>query len=65
MKNKIFCEITLGYKHISTLILQILNHSLFQSVSMSSCAQHAVRPNTPKPWSLAQRKIYFRAIQGD
>lgn len=65
MKKEIFCEITLGYKHITTFILQILNRSLFQSVSMSSCAQHAVRTNTPKSQSLEQRKISYRAIQRD
>ena len=31
----------------------------------SSYAQHRVRPNKLKRWSLEQRKVYCRAMQGD
>ena len=33
--------------------------------STSLCTQCTVRPNTPKCPSLEQRKVYFRAVQGD
>ena len=31
----------------------------------SSCPQGTVRPNKPKHLSLEQRKVYFRAKQGE
>ena len=34
-------------------------------LNASLCAQHTVRPNKPKLWSLEQRKFYCRAMQRD
>ena len=34
-------------------------------LNTSSCARHTMRPNKQKRWSLEQRKVYSRTMQGE
>lgn len=40
-------------------------NTLTMLLNANSCPQHTARPNEQKHWSLEQRKIYFRAVQGE